>query len=356
MKKGKFYFCIKDFLEDNKNNFKKAFILVAEYTNFSLEDLKLYNGEIFGGIVPFVIYDNEYYNKGIISCFLEENSDFLLIEDLNNFNDKPSFFENKESFLVLLDGLSPNINNFLENLFEVVSEKAQIIGGGAGRITLEKKPVIFTKDNIYVNAGIIISSSMTLHTKIANGWEYLEGPFIATNSDKNILKSLNFKKSFDVYKKIVEKDSGMIFDDDNFFDIVKSYPLGIVKFDNQIIVRDPLYIYENENMFLGGNIPQNSIINILKGEVNSLIKSSGVAVKELIEELEPKQNQDVILFNCITRCLFLKDDFIKELDEMKNHMKKDSILFGALTLGEISNNTNDYISFYNKSCIVGAFC
>ena len=109
-------------------------------------------------------------------------------------------------------------------------------------------------------------------------------------------------------------------------------------------------------MFLGGNIPQNSIINILKDEVNSLIKSSGVAVKELIEELEPKQNQDVILFNCITRCLFLKDDFIKELDEMKNHMKKDSILFGALTLGEISNNTNDYISFYNKSCIVGAFC
>ena len=55
MKKGKFYFCIKDFLEDNKNNFKKAFILVAEYTNFSLEDLKLYNGEIFGEIVPFVI-------------------------------------------------------------------------------------------------------------------------------------------------------------------------------------------------------------------------------------------------------------------------------------------------------------
>ena len=148
MKKGKFYFCIKDFLEDNKNNFKKAFILVAEYTNFSLEDLKLYNGEIFGGIVPFVIYDNEYYNKGIISCFLEENSDFLLIEDLNNFNDKPSFFENKESFLVLLDGLSPNINNFLENLFEVVSEKAQIIGGGAGRITLEKNQ-LFSQKIIY---------------------------------------------------------------------------------------------------------------------------------------------------------------------------------------------------------------
>ena len=127
----------------------------------------------------------------------------------------------------------------------------------------------------------------------------------------------------------------MIFDDDNFFDIVKSYPLGIVKFDNQIIVRDPLYTYENENMFLGGNIPQNSIINILKGEVNSLIKSSGIAVKELVEKLNPEENQDVILFNCITRSVFLKDDFVKELDEIKSHMKSNSTLFGALTLGEI---------------------
>ena len=62
MEKGKFYFSIKDFLEDNVNNTKNIFILVAEYTSFNLEDLKDYNGEIFGGIVPFVVYNNEYYN------------------------------------------------------------------------------------------------------------------------------------------------------------------------------------------------------------------------------------------------------------------------------------------------------
>lgn len=356
MKKGTFYFCIKDFLEDYKNSFKKVFILVAEYTNFNLEDLKQYKGEIFGGIFPFVIYNNEYFNKGIIVCPLEENSDFLFVEDLNNLKVDPTFFENKKSFLILLDGLSPNITNFLENLFEAVSPDAQIIGAGAGKFTLKNEPVIFTKDNIYVNAAIIISTPLTLNTKIGNGWEYLEGPFLATSSDKNVLKTLNFKKSFDVYKDVVEKNSGMIFSDDNFFDIAKSYPLGIVKFDNRIITRDPLYIYENENMVLGGDIPQNSTVNILKGDVDSLIKSSGNAVKELIEESNCKDSQNVISFNCITRSVFLKDEFIKELDEMKSYMKTDSILFGALTLGEIANNTNEYISFYNKSCIVGVFC
>jgi hypothetical protein len=356
LKKGKFYFSIKDFLEDNKNNTKKVFILLAEYTNFYLKDFKNYDGEIFGGIVPFVIYNNEYYNKGIIACILEEDADVMFIKDLNNLEIEASFFENKESFLVLLDGLSTNTNDFLEVLFEVVPENSQVIGAGVGKLTFKNDPVIFTKDNIYKNAAIVIGTNMHLHTKIGNGWEYLKGPFIATNSDKNILKSLNFRKSFDIYKEVVEKDSGMTFDDDNFFDIVKSYPLGIVKFDNKIITRDPLYTYENENMILGGYIPQNSTINILKGEVNNLIKSSGIAIKELVEKLNPEENQDVILFNCITRSVFLKDDFVKELDEIKSHMKSNSTLFGALTLGEITNDTNEYISFHNKSCIVGVFC
>jgi hypothetical protein len=97
MEKGKFYFSVKDFLEDNVNNTKNIFILVAEYTSFNLEDLKDYNGEIFGGIVPFVVYNNEYYDKGIIVCSLGENSDFLLVEDLNHLDVNHTFFENRKS-------------------------------------------------------------------------------------------------------------------------------------------------------------------------------------------------------------------------------------------------------------------
>jgi hypothetical protein len=356
MKKSKLYFCVKDFLDDNKNNTKKIFVLVAEYTNFNLEDLKDYEGEIFGGIVPFVVYNNEYYNKGIIACSLDENSDFLLVEDLNHLNVNHTFFENRKSFLVLLDGLSPNITNFLENLFEVVCENAQIIGGGAGKMTFENDPVIFTKDKIYKNAAIVIATAMNLHSKIANGWEYLDGPFLTTNSEKNILKTLDFKNAFDVYKSVVEKNCGMSFNDDNFFDIAKSYPFGIVKFNNQTIVRDPIYIDQNNNIVLVGDIFQNSTINILKGDTSNLIKDSSTAVKELLEESNSSLNHDVIIFDCISRSIFLGDNFSSELDEMKSHMKKDATLFGALTLGEICSDTDKYISFYNKSCIVGVLC
>lgn len=356
MLNAKFYVCVKDFLEDNKNNSKKIFILVAEYTNFDIENLKYHESQIFGAIVPFVVCNNEFYNKGIIAYFLEENLDFILIEDMNYLNVNPSFFENRKSFLVLLDGLSSNKTKFLENLFEVVPENAQIIGGGAGKLTFENDPVIFTKENIYKNAAIIIATPMKLHTKVANGWKYLEGPFLTTSSEKNVLKTLNFKKAFDVYKKIVEEDSGMIFTDDNFFDIAKSYPLSIVKFNNRIVVRDPIYLDKNENIVLVGDIFQNSTVNILKGNIDNLIKSSCIAIKEVLEESNSSDNQDVLLFYCITRSIFLGDEFSKELNEMKSYMKNDSTLLGALTLGEIANDKDEYISFYNKSSVVGVFC
>ena len=63
----------------------KKFLLIAEYTNFELEYLEKYQGEIVGAIVPFIVYNEEFFNKGVISCDLHEENNFLLIEDLHNF-------------------------------------------------------------------------------------------------------------------------------------------------------------------------------------------------------------------------------------------------------------------------------
>ena len=228
MKEGIYYSCVDDFLAANKDSKTKKILLVAEYTNFELKYLEKYQGEIVGAIVPFVVYNNEFFNKGIISCDLHENNNLLLIEDLKNFSIDKSFFKNTQSLVVLVDGLSSNISDFLDNLFENIPENTQVIGGGAGKMTFEEEPVIFTKTKILKDAAVIVSLKSKLFLGIEIGWEYLEGPFLTTNSQKNVLKTLNFKNAFEVYKEVVEKDSGMKFEDDNFFDIAKSYPLGII--------------------------------------------------------------------------------------------------------------------------------
>lgn len=356
MKEGIYYSCVNEFLNINRNSSMKKFLLIAEYTNFQFEDLEEYKGEIIGAIVPFIIYNTEIYNKGVISCDLNDDNNFLLIEDLKDFSIENSFFSNNKSIMVFIDGLSSYISDFLDTLFENIPENTQVIGGGAGKMTFERDPVIFTKHQFCKDAAIIISLDTNLNLGIENGWEYLEGPFLTTNSHNNLLKTLNFRNAFEVYKEVVEKDSGMKFADDNFFDIAKSYPIGIIKYDKEIVVRDPILVDEDNNLVLVGDIPKNSTINILKGNKETLIISSEKAMKKALEKIDESADYNVVLFDCISRSIFLKDDFVTELEQIKKHMNPSKNLFGALTLGEIANNGNEYIIFYNRTCVIGVLC
>eukprot|EP01029_Cantina_marsupialis_P012729 TRINITY_DN2810_c0_g2_i1.p1 TRINITY_DN2810_c0_g2~~TRINITY_DN2810_c0_g2_i1.p1 ORF type:complete len:296 (+),score=52.32 TRINITY_DN2810_c0_g2_i1:61-888(+) len=263
---------------------------------------------------------------------------------------------NFDSILIMLDGLSKYVTTFLETVFQRLPINSEVIGGGAGKMTLKQEPVIFSNKGIFKDAAIVLTSKSKVTVGIENGWEYLEGPFIVTSVQKNILKSLNFKSAFELYKEVVEKDSGLKFDKNNFLDIVKAYPLGIVKFNEDIIVRDAIALDEDGNMVLVGDIEQNSTINILKGQKERLIESSSIAIKNALAKVKEKEKiNNIILFNCISRTIFLEKDFKKELGAIKSEVPTKRV-FGAMTLGEIANNGNEYINFYNKTCVVGVLC
>lgn len=355
MKNIKYYKTMNDLLASTIDINKEYLLLVAENTNFSIETLNNQNIQFIGAIVTQVIYNEENYSSGLLCIELDVNSKSILIENIKDLNIKKEYFKDMNSITLILDGLSSHITPFLETIFNSVPQNAELIGGGAGKLTLKQEPVIFSKKGIFQDAALIIATSSNLTIGIENGWEFLEGPFLVSSSEKNILKSLNFENSFELYKRIVETDSGKMFNDDNFFDLAKSYPFGIIKFNKEIVVRDPISKDKDDNLILVGDVEQNSTINILKGNKNSLISSSGKAIKNVLEKKNENEISSVMLFDCISRSIFLENDFSLELKEIKKHIPTKT-LFGALTLGEIANNGDEYINFYNKTCVVGALC
>lgn len=374
MKKINLYRNLEDFISkcDIQSEY---FLLVAENCKFDFNKLQEQSFKFSGAIVTQVIYDNENFDDALVACEIESRN-IDLIKDLSSPSLQANNYKDANSLVVILDGLSSNITTFLDSLFNVLPINCEILGGGAGKLTLKQEPIIFTNEGIFENAALTISSPQKLYVGVENGWEYLEGPFMVTSSEKNVLKSLNFMDAFEVYKSVVEKDSnlqfnnafdtyknvvekesGQVITEDNFFDISKSYPLGIVKFDKEIIVRDPIAKDENGNMILVGDLEQNSTVNILKGNKQSLINSSANAIINAINSKDEKEDiNNVILFDCISRSIFLEDDFKKELAEIRENIPSNNTLFGALTLGEIANNGNEYINFYNKTCVVGVLC
>jgi hypothetical protein len=348
--RSKYFESFEDFLYDFKSEKGIWLLFIAENSNFKYSMLSTINAKCYGGVFPEIIFKTNHYKDGLVAIELEHTP--VLIKDIKNHMLEKIDLGNIESMLVLVDGLSTHIESFLFSLFESLNEDCVLLGGGAGKLTLKQEKVIFTPEGAYQDAALMISFNESIRVGVGHGWEFLEGPFIATACDRNILSKIDYEDAYDVYKEIVEKDSGLVINDDNFFEISKSYPLGIVTFDNEVIVRDPISTKDG-SLVLVGEIHKNSVINILKGSKPKLLKAAQEAAKKAYTS--GCDANMIFMIDCISRVLYLEDEFKDEINYI-NDITCETSLVGALTLGEIANNSKTYIDFYNKTCVVGVLC
>lgn len=305
---------------------------------------------IVGAIFPRVVFGTRSFESGIIALKLSDKSCVDVIKDM----DKVGMLhveENVRSVFTIVDGLSSKLDDFLENIFFVLPEHTYIIGGGAGKMTLKQEPVIFDNHGFYQDSALIIRSSDTISLSVSHGWEPLFGPFIATDCKGHALHKINFQEAYPVYKNAVENDTCKRFNETNFFDISKSYPIGILRCGRDFIIRDPICT-DGKSLFLVGNMDTNSVISILKGNKETLIQAAKEAALGAKEHAS-KKSSHIILVDCISRLLFLEDAFVEELEAIKSVYPSEMVMWGMLSLGEIANANQEGIEFYNKTCVVG---
>ena len=56
-----------------------------------------------------------------------------------------------------------------------------------------------------------------------------------------------------------------------------------------------------------------------------------------------------MIINCISRVLFMEDDYEKELEILD----PTNSSFGACTFGEVANSGDSFLEIYNKTAVVG---
>lgn len=190
---------------------------------------------------------------------------------------------------------------------------------------------------------------------VRHGWKKLVGPIVATRTSQNTIFELNWTNAFEVYKEAIEEDSEQEIRSDNFFSIAKGYPFGIYKENQEDIVRDPISVDENGSLICVGEVPENTVLYILKGERNDLIASAQQATQDTLQAPSIKINH-LLVFDCISRTLFLEDRFPEELQAIDNQLKLRDLKatpYGVLSLGEISSYGEGLLEFFNKTIVVG---
>ena len=319
---------------------------------------------VFGGIFPNIIHGGRRFSRGTLVVGFPAPFEVGIVNRLSlgsgvekQLGSLTPMLERAGGLIALVDGLSSNLEAFVEGLYETVGMRATVVGGGAGYLDLVPRPCLLSGSGMVEDAALLVAIPHGIDRGISHGWQKLAGPFLVTRSHGNVLEELNYSSAYVTYRRLVEAHSGRSFDSEDFFSVSKTYPLGIESVDGEFLVRDPIKQI-GDTLVCVGEVPQNATIYLLKGDAPTLIASAGQAAAEALAERKLRLNESAptgysaLLFDCISRVLFLDEAFADELAAIEHALPGADRIFGALSIGEISSSRGGLIELMNKSTLV----
>ncbi|MBO8138009.1 MAG: FIST C-terminal domain-containing protein [Desulfotomaculum sp.] len=355
---------LNDFLSDLITEDTTGIILfIGEKTLFNSQQffsyIKKYNVPICGGIFPGLLYNNRIYTSGILGISFKVPFRYEAVHNIPSLTKLPMSVFNKnqvQTCLVLHDGLTCGIDDFLSKIFSSTTYNTKFIGGGAGRLSLKRKPSLFTKDSFWNDGALIICIDTPVGIGVGHGWEYLHGPLVANKVDGFYLQEINWEPAWNYYREIVESEINCQLTADNFFDIAKKFPLGMIRTDGTLIVRDTVGIH-NGSLRLIGEVPQNSVLAVLHGSSDNLIAAAGDAVVQAYNDYEKDtancNPSGMLVIDCISRSLYLQENTNDEFYRIKICNKHNLPTAGFFSLGEVASLGDRYLELFNKTIVVG---
>jgi len=342
-------------LENNKS-VQSILILMAENNNCKLgviePTIKKCSKTIIGGVFPQVIFESQLLNTGVVFIPLSFKLQSLSFDfnqsiekctaEMNDFVSKISSEE--KTLYLFVDAFGTKKDIYIDCIFNFFGTSVKYIGGCCGSISFESCPCVITNDGILENSGVFALSQEPISLGVAHGWKAISDPFKVTNVENNKISSLNWEPAYDVYKKIVEQHSGKKIEDNQFYDIAKSYPLGIVKIDGEYAIRQILSAKQDE-LICSDRVELLEYVSIMYADKNDLLFAADEAMNMISDTSENSDEDIIFCVDCIARKLFLDTEFSKELDIFD----KLAPVYGVISLGEIANHGNEILEVYNNT-------
>lgn len=311
--------------------------------------------EFYGVIVPHIIVNKDVFYSSVSVMKLDKDCSLLRVLNMKELKDEEiEFLKGIESRTILLfvDGISKYFENLINNINGILDKSIKVIGAGLGYKDFSHKFTIFDQDNRYTDHSLIIGLEQNIRMGFSHGWKPIYGPLVVTKSQENILYELNGEPAFEIYKSVLKEIDGESITEDNFVEIARNYPFAMLSFSNEdLIIRDPIRVNSDGSIQIVSSINEMESLYIMKGEKDELIESSCRFAKDLFVN---NSGGIGLIFDCISRLIFLGDDFKKEIEAIYRCSKLENLeLFGVSSIGEITNSKFSDIKIFNKITLMG---
>lgn len=257
--------------------------------------------------------------------------------------------------LVFADFSCVAVTSLLEDLFDKHGSDVTYFGAGAGNGNRVPSPVLFSNEGRFTGAAVVAFAGLESDVRLRHGWTRNSERVIATRTEGNVLKELNWEPAMKVYRELVGDHVADSLSRQEDVPEAKRYPFGIAREDLEDVVRDPLSATEAGELVVLSGIPEHSVIHVLKADNDRLIDSAA----QLGSDFESGGSVDsCLVFDCFSRARLLADDFPREIDAFVTALRAkqpNCRIEGALALGEISSNGDRFPEFHNKTIAAGLF-
>lgn len=261
----------------------------------------------------------------------------------------------KATCLVLADFSCVAVAALLEALFNRHGNVVNYFGAGAGTGDRKPSPVVFTSEGRFSGAALVTFLGSQGEVHLRHGWSRASDPVVATRTEGNVIKELNWEPAMSVYRNLVGDQVADSLTRKEDVPSAKRHPFGIAREDLEDVVRDPLLSTADGELVVLSDVPEHSVMRILEAEPERLIAAAGELAADFACRDDAAQ---VLLFDCYSRAMLLDRAFPEEISVFARGLRSrlsGCTVEGALALGEIASDGERLPDFHNKTMAAGVF-
>lgn len=323
---------------------------------------------LFGGIFPALVANNAFSPLGVWLLRFDVMPPAALIPALNAGPDPAAEkivaaladrIDDEQhdhlSLFLIFDAMVPNIGTILDDLYVRLADLVHYMGVNAGSETFQPMPCLFDDRNAIQDGALAILLPEHGGAILEHGYRAPELMIAATATEGNRIITIDWRPAFEVYQEMILALYGVTVDRDNFYHYAAHFPFGIVRANNDIVVRIPVALQDDGSLFCVGEVPANAMLALLKAPEVDSSRTVETVAKGLIALNGSMAERDMLTFYCAGRRLHLGEQADRELVALSRQTGA-GCMGGALSLGEIGSSVEwGYPLFHNATLVCCAW-
>jgi hypothetical protein len=255
------------------------------------------------------------------------------------------------SALVMSDALAGHADALVEELTVATRGNYRFFGGGAGDDGRFQQTHVFAGTKAMTDAvvGLEIQTEHPLGIGVSHGWTPAGPGMRVTEAHGSTLVSLNGAPAIVAMRRHAE-ETGQKFDERDPMSFFLHNIIG-VKADEGYRLRVPLGVVEDGSIACAADIPNGSIVHVMKTTNASAVHAAEEATRAALAALGGRRPAAALVFDCVATRLRLGVGFNNELKACAELLKPARFV-GCNTYGQIARAEGQFSGFHNCTAVV----